>query len=207
MKCAFQAALCAGALVSCVHVVPTPDGPEAAARAYADALEQGRLDDAFRLSAGVDPSAFKACYAQPGARQARVSEVRAAAGGAPQHSALRLVADGAWKVEEHDCAPPEATGAPAAALTRFLDAVDRADFTAAREQLAPALRARYSAERFKDDFDREPLAKERVARARMALTSGTAWNVAGDEAVLTLAPGKAVRLKKEAGEYRVVAIE
>jgi hypothetical protein len=205
MKSVFQAAVFAGALSSCAHFGPAPAGPEAAARAYADALEQGRVDDAFALSSGLDLPRFKTCYGDSAVRSRRASEVRAAADGKPV--ALRLVMEGgAWRVQELEAAKPAVEAQAAEALTRFLDAAEQGDFEAALKLVAPSLRARYSVERFKSDFEHEPLAKERLSRARTALRGG-AWTVVADGAELPLGGGKAVRLSREGDAYRVVALE
>jgi hypothetical protein len=208
MKSVVRAALFSSALISCVHFRPSPEGPEGVARAYADALEQGQVELAFQLSSGVELATFKACYADAKARTARVAEVRAAAGGAPAGgSTLRLAIDhGTWRVQELDPARPADSARAAEVLTQFLDDAEHGDFDAALKRLGPSLRARYSAQRFKDDFEREPLAKERLARARSALQGG-AWVVLADGAQLALGGGKAVRLAKEGDAWRVVALE
>ncbi len=45
---------------TCVHGGPAPRGPEASSRAYAQALTQGRLDEAFASSTGLDRETFDA---------------------------------------------------------------------------------------------------------------------------------------------------
>jgi len=67
------------------------------------------------------------------------------------------------------------------------------------------LRARYTPERLRDDFKREPLADERVRRARLALKGPVRLSASGAE--FPLGKDRAVRLVREAGEYRVAAIE
>ncbi len=209
MKCVWKAALCAGALASCAHLGPAPAGPEAVARAYADALSAGHLDDALALSSGLDASRFRSCYSDAQVRERRAAEVRAAANGtAASSAALRLVFDsGAWRgAGAEPAARANVQSQAAAVLGAFLDATDAGDFEGALKLLAPSWRARYSQTRFKEDFAKEPLARERLARARAALQSA-AWIVASDGAQLPLGDGKAVRLTREGDSFRLVALE
>jgi hypothetical protein len=100
---------------------------------------------------------------------------------------------------------PRPEEAARAALTRFLDAVEGEDWTAAWSLLQGALRVRYTPERLREDFVREPLAAERLRRAR--LVSEGQVHVTPTEALFPLGEDRAVRLAVEEGEYRIAAIE
>ncbi len=154
---------------ACVHGGPAPHGPEACSRAYAEALEQGRLDDAFASTTGIDRDAFDARYGSAADRQRRARELLAAADGQPAPVKLEL-SDSGWKVVE----PTQAAELSDAALAKktletFLAAVDAQDFDKAYKKLSAPLRARYTPERLKSDFYAEPKAKERLQRVRAAL--------------------------------------
>jgi len=90
-------------------------------------------------------------------------------------------------------------------LSRFLDAAEAGDFDAAYQMMAGSWRARYTPERLKEDFDREPLAKERLARARAALKTAPAMR--DGLAEFPIGDGKAVRLVREDGGFRVMSLE
>jgi hypothetical protein len=98
-----------------------------------------------------------------------------------------------------------ADDAPREALGRFLDAVKADDWDTAWSLLSAPLRARYTPERLRDDFKREPLATERVSRARLALKGPVRVTASGAE--FPIGEERAVRLVREAGEYRIAAIE
>ena len=206
MKPVLLAAVCAGATFSCAHVGPAPAGPEGVARAYAEALEQNRLDAALALSTGLDAKAFHALYGDAQVRAARAAAVRTAADGAGGGSLRLVLENGAWRVQELEPAKPGVQEQAAAALGEFLDAADAGRFEAALAMLSASWRNRYTAERFAADFAHEPLAKERLARARSALERG-AWVVDAGGAQLPLGEGRAVRLTREGDGYRVVALE
>jgi hypothetical protein len=188
------------AATGCAH---TP-GPTEVAMAYVRALEENRLADAHALT-NAPPEAqgtFLEHYADASARQSRVAEVRAAI---PELQArtpgLTLVQTKAgWRIVEEKPAD-----APREVLGRFLDAVKAGDWTTAWSLLSPSLRARYTPERLRDDFMREPLATERVSRARLALKGPVRMTASGAE--LPIGEERAVRLVREAGEYRVDALE
>lgn len=206
MKPVFVAALCAGTLWSCAHLGPAPAGPEGVARAYAEALEQNRLDAALALSTGLDAKRFHALYGDAKIRSARAFAVRAAADGATGGALKLVLENGAWRVQELEPARPQVQEQAAAALTQFLDAAEAGQFEAALSLLSASWRNRYTARRFEDDFTREPLAKERLVRARTALGRG-GWIVDAGGAQLPLGEGRAVRLEREGEAYRVVALE
>ncbi|MBL8953662.1 MAG: hypothetical protein JNK82_23005, partial [Myxococcaceae bacterium] len=131
MKTVLVAAVCAAALSACIHFGPAPTGPEGVARAYAEALEQNRLDAALALSTGLDAQRFRELYAAAPVREARVAAVRAAADGA-QGGALKLVLEnGAWRVQELEPAKPQVQQEAASVLAEFLDAADAGRFEAA----------------------------------------------------------------------------
>ncbi|MFL5352743.1 hypothetical protein [Archangium sp.] len=184
----------------CAHV----PGPQEVASSYARALEENRLEDAYALT-NAPPDArqpFLEHYGNASVRQARVAEVRAALpelqARAPALTLLR--GKQGWRVLEE--APADA---PREAMERFLDAVDASDWATAWSLLSGPVRARYTPERLREDFKREPLAAERVRRARLALRGQV--KVTGVEAEFPVGQERAVRLVREAGEYRVSALE
>jgi len=206
MKSVLVAAVCAGSLVSCAHFGPAPAGPEGVARAYAEALEQNRLDAALELSTGLDAKRFRELYAAEAVRSARAAAVRAAADGSSSGALKLVLEDGAWRVQELEPAKPQVQEQAANVLQQFLDAADAGRFDAALSLLSASWRNKYTAKRFEDDFGKEPQAKERLARARSALERG-GWIVDAGGAQLPLGEGRAVRLEREGDAYRVVALE
>jgi hypothetical protein len=213
---ALQAGVQAGVQAGCV----TARGPEAAARAYAQALEAGRLEEALGHVApgSTTAEAFRVRYASPEARAARAAEVRAALDG------LRAVGPGveavpgeggAWRLVEPAAGAGSAGSAgglaaaaatPERALGAFLDAAGAGDFTAAYALLAGPLRERYTPEALARDFRAEPEAASRLARARAALAR-PAERASDAEARFPLGPQRAVRLVREPDGWRVAALE
>lgn len=186
--------------MGCAH---TP-GPTEVASSYARALEENRLADAYALTntPPEEQPAFLARYADASTRTARATEVRAALPELQARApALTLLQTrNGWRVaEEHP------SDAPRAALAHFLDAVEASDWATAWSLLSDPLRARYTPERLREDFQREPLATERLRRARLTL-KGPA-KVTGPEAEFPLGEERAVRLVRETDGWRVAAIE
>lgn len=188
------------ASTGCAHTA----GPTEVASAYARALEENRLADAYALTNAPPEArqAFLEHYTDASARQNRVAEVRAAI---PELQArapgLALVqTKEGWRIVEEKPAD-----APRQALGRFLEAVKAGDWSTAWSLLSAPLRARYTPERLRDDFEREPLAAERLSRARLALKGPVRVTASGAE--FPIGQERAVRLVREAGEYRVAAIE
>ncbi len=181
-----------------------PRDPTSVAEAYARALEEGRVREAFALTVGGpdEEVAFLERYSDPQARGARAADVRAGATLLEARAPSLTVAQSkqGWRIVE---ARP--ADVPRAALRRFVDTVEARDWQSAWSQLTGALRARYTPERLREDFEREPLAKERLRRARLALN--THVRVGAGEAVFPLGDERAVRLVLEDGEYRIAAIE
>lgn len=177
--------------------------PTAVTLAFADALEARRLDDAYALLAPEGRGtieAFRSRYADAGARARRVEELRASAPGLRAvGDAVTVVDSGGWKIV--DASPAEARET----LQQFLTAAERGDFTAAYRLLSGAWRAQYTPERFARDFEAEPLAKERLARARVAATRP--GQPQGDSVLFPIGDGKAVKLVREDGAFRVAALE
>jgi hypothetical protein len=186
--------------LGCAHA----PGPASVAESYARALEQGRLAEAYALTQGAPEGqqAFLERYATPEARRARAAEVRAAqASLRAEGPSLSMVQRGrAWRVVE--VAPEEAARA---VLERFLSAVEAGEWATAWSLLAGPVRSRYTPERLRSDYEREPLAAERVRRARLALEGSV--RLEEGEARLPLDGEAAVRLVLEGGEYRVAAME
>ncbi|MBU8894720.1 hypothetical protein DRW03_09360 [Corallococcus sp. H22C18031201] len=181
-----------------------PREPGAVAEAYAKALEENRLPAAYALTQGAPDGerAFLEQYSDEKVRRERAAAVRAGAAELEARAPSVTLARSpeGWKVVE---ARP--ADAPRAALTRFLDAAEARDWKATWGLLAAPLRARYTPERLREDFEREPLAKERLRRARLALHAPI--RVAAGAAVLPVGEERAVRLVLEDGEYRVAALE
>ncbi len=104
---------------------------------------------------------------------------------------------------------PAASNRPAQAagevLAAFIAAAEAQDFERAYRLLCGALRARYTPERLQRDFENEPLAKERLERARQALRQEA--TLRGDAAEFAVGAGKAVRLVREDGTFRVASLE
>lgn len=189
------------AATGCAHA---PPGPKEVASAYAQALEENRLADAYALTNAPpeDQSTFLEHYADASARKNRSAEVRAAV---PELQArtpgLTLVqTKEGWRIIDEKPAD-----APREALGRFLDAVKANDWDTAWSLLSAPLRARYTPERLRDDFKHEPLATERMSRARLALNGPVRVTASGAE--FPIGEERAVRLVREAGEYRIAAIE
>ncbi|MDY7231097.1 hypothetical protein [Hyalangium rubrum] len=182
----------------------TPKGPNVVAESYAKALEENRLAEAYALTTGLPEGevGFRERYADVAVRRERVSAVRQATEGmearAPGLILERRAAT--WRVVEM-----RPSDEAKAALTRFLNAVESKDWEKAWSLLSGPLRARYTPDRFREDFQREPLAKERLRRARLALKGNV--KVTGSEAAFPLGADRNVRLVMEEGEYRVAAIE
>ncbi len=179
-------------------------GPTEVASAYARALEENRRADAYALTKAPPEAqrAFLEHYADASARQNRAAEVRAALPELQVRTpglALVQTQEG-WRVVEEKPAD-----APREALGRFLEAVKAGDWSSAWSFLSAPLRARYTPERLREDFKHEPLATERVSRARLALEGPVRMTASGAE--FPIGQERAVRLVREAGEYRVEAIE
>jgi protease-4 len=90
-------------------------------------------------------------------------------------------------------------------LGQFLDAAERGDFDSAYQLLAGSWRARYTPARLKQDFELEPRAKEMVGRARSALKRGR--REAEGFAEYPIGDGKAVRLVRENGAFKIASLE
>lgn len=183
-------------------------GPEETAHAYARALSEGRLDDAYALvapsqkAAGLSEEAFDARYGDPSARAARAQSVSSAASDLRAQSAsLTLVrGEDGWRVVE-----PMGDGGAQKALQAFISFAEAGDFVGAYGLLASELRARYTPQLLERDFAAEPLAKERLERAKLAAAKEP--TLKGEQALFPIGDGKAVRLRVEDGAYRVVALE
>lgn len=177
--------------------------------AYARALREGRVDDAYALTsasykAQVTPAAFRARYADAQVRDARSTELDAAQLVAGAGS-LALAREGdRWAVSGDGVSASDDDRARAA-LEAFVAAVERRDFDAAYALLSERWRARYSPERFKADFEAESGAPERLSRAKAA--AKTPPQHAGNEVLFAIGEGRAVRLVREGDGYRVAAIE
>ncbi len=206
MRTAWTLLLAVSALASGCRTMQEVPAHERAAREYAKALREGRIDDAHRHVEGVEAEAFRSRYADPAAREARAKEIDDAfsTDAAQELRAgsvtLQQQGDGVWRVQE---APPAADAART--LGEFLDASAAADFARAWSLLAAPLRARYSPERLAQDFAAEPGAQDRLSRARAA--AQTSPVIEGDEARWPLGEGRAVRLVREGDGWRVAALE
>ncbi len=185
---------------SCAH---TP-GPVEVAETYARALDEGRMEEAHALTnlSPEERSSFLEHYGNVEPRRARAAEVRAALpelrASAPSLTLIR--GPEGWRVVEQQ--PGEA---PRATLGRFLDAVEAEEWSLAWSLLHGPLRARYTPERLHEDFQREPLATERLRRARLAWQEPV--RMTGSGAEFPLSEDRAVLLVREGGAWRVAAIE
>lgn len=171
-------------------------------RAYADALEAGRLEEAHRLSdpeAAGDLEQFRARYAEPEVRRARAAELRAAAAELRLDAGAALVDRDGWRVVDAPLATARDT------LDRFLTAAEQGDFEGAYRLLAADWRGRYTPAQLKQDFQSEPQAQARLERARVAL-AGPA-GVERGAIVFPIDAERAVRLVREGDVFRVAALE
>ena len=187
-------------LGGCVHA----PGPREVATAYVRALEENRLAEASALTSTPleERATFLARYADAEARRVRVAQVRAALPSLQvQGPSLTLIeSKEGWRIVEE-----QPQDAPRACLTAFLAAVEAVEWDSAWSLLSSSLRARYTPERLREDFQREPLAAERLRRARLAVKGPVQVSEAGAE--FPLGDERAVRLTREAGKYRVAALE
>lgn len=201
-----SALVCALATGCCAHAPPTvvAPGPSDVAKRYAKALREGRLDDAWALTSKpfrtqVDSASFKRRYQNADVRRARADAI-SAANLRVTSAFLSLQQEGAhWRVSA------DSDGDAAAVARAFLDAAEAGDFKTAYGLLAGALKARYSPERFAEDFRSEPQSKERLSRAREALRNPPEQT--GAEVRFGIGEGLALRLLREADGFRVLAIE
>lgn len=195
---------CAGGLLwplllfSACAVAP---GPGETLRRYARALEEGRLDEAFAMTAsGTSKEAFAERYRTVSVRRARAEAVRAdepALVAKAQGRSVHLVLeDGAWRVREGSGESPRDVA------FAFLAAAERGDFRVAYGLLAARWRARYTPELLEADFRAEPGARERLSRARHALEGTTAIALE-----FPIGDGRALRLVAEGTGYRVLSLE
>lgn len=197
-------AACPLLLLALIAGCATANGPASVAEAYAKALEEDRLSDAYALTTGLPEGepGFRERYADVGARRERALVVRAGAASLEARAPSLIVErrENTWRVVE-----TRPTDEAKATLTRFLNAVEARDWEKAWSLLSSPLRSRYTPDRFREDFQSEPLAKERLRRARLALRGNV--KVTSSEATFPLGGDRAVRLVLEEGEYRVAAIE
>ena len=90
-------------------------------------------------------------------------------------------------------------------LQQFIEAVDQRDFTAARALLSSPWRAQYTAERLQADYAADPLAPERMKRLKAAVALPASTQ--DPHAELQLDPGRAVKLVREEGGWKISALE
>lgn len=194
-------ALC---FVACAHTAARDDEPTRAARSYAASLREGRIDDAFASCVGLEASAFRARYQDVQARERRAGEVEAQLAG--NGNGLELVLEqGRWRVREGSAAAPGLEAQAKQTLDAFAAAVESRDFARALSLMAAGWRGRYTAQRLADDFSNEPLAKERLIRAKTA--AGGPWVAAGAGVTASVGAGKAVRLVREGETLKVESLE
>lgn len=96
--------------------------------------------------------------------------------------------------------------APMRAVVRaFVAAAEAKEFEVVRGLLVRSLRERYSGALLARDFGAEPLAAARVAQIKAKVDG--AFVERGESATLSWAEGRAVRLAREEGEWRISALE
>ncbi len=177
------------------------------ARRYARALDEGRVDDAWALSAPLDRDQFAARYAEAGARRRRAYAIAHAAEGQPSAAVALEVRESGWRVIE----PPAPAALVAdeelarALIAHFLAAVASGDFDSVLGDLAASWRAKYTPARLRSDFSTEPSAQIRLERIRAALPGRWEVTLAGPQ--LPLGEGKTLRLLREGGALKVAALE
>lgn len=181
-------------------------GPDRVALAFAQALEEGELKEAYALTSEAEDGTvsfaqFEARYSDAQTRRPRADAIRASLSALHVDSpGVQLAHGKGWRVVDVPGEKPEVV------LARFLDAAAAGDFSTAYGLLASPLRARYTPATLERDYGAEPLAKERLARARFALEhQPPAYRPGAVE--FPIAEGRAVRLVPEAGGYKVAAIE
>jgi hypothetical protein len=170
-------------------------------------MDEGRVNDAWALSAPIDREQFLARYADPGVRKKRAEEVARAAGGQPSAAVALEVREHGWRVVEQPApAAPLADEQQARALmNHFLAAVDSGDFETVFADLSASWRARYTPARLRADFAAEPVAGSRLMRIRAALAGRWEVTLAGPQ--LPLGEGKTLKLLREGGALKVAALE
>lgn len=198
------AVVCALASGCCAH--DQRRGPEAITVAYADALDEGRLDDAYALTsadyrAQVTRSEFGKRYAKAEVRKARAAELLSVRVHATAGETSLVLEEGQWRVGSEG----QSDDGARSALEGFVSSVEKGDFAKAYALLSGDWRARYTPERFKADFQASPENRDRLSRAKAAL-NGSPEHV-GNEVRFNIGDGRAVRLVREGDGYRVAAIE
>ncbi len=97
---------------------------------------------------------------------------------------------------------------PRSVLERFAAALDGARFEEAYSLLSARWRARSTPARLRSDLAASGAAgRDAVERVRALLARGAALSVGEDRATLSVADGKAARLLREGGSWRVDALE
>jgi hypothetical protein len=180
-------------LIACAHV------EKADPQAYAQAISEGRLRDAYGMTAE--------------GYRAKTSFEAYAAAQTPEHRAEQLEALSRVHAGALAAAPELFSGDPDQArleaardvLRSFVQAAEARRFSAVWALLGGELRARYTPERLEREFFEQPLAGERVKRAREAL-AGPARLDHG-RASFPIGEGRAVVLEQEPDGFRVVALE
>ncbi len=100
---------------------------------------------------------------------------------------------------------PEVEAEARAALTAFVDAVERKDFDGAFRLLDATLKRRYSPERLKSDFALEPRGVALVSRLKGALARPL--QLAGDRASVVVAEGRVALAVRESDGWHVASLD
>ena len=176
-------------------------------RAYTRALEAGRLDEAWALSASLDRDRFVERYSDPAVRHRRAEAVNHAADGQSAEAVGLEVRAAGWRVVETpaEAVPRDDELQARALVDHFLASVQSGDFEAVFADLCSSWRARYTPERLRADFSAEPAATERLRRIRAALAGKWELTPIGPE--LPLGDGKRLKLQREGEALKVVALE
>ncbi len=155
-----------------------------------------------RNQAQIDRAAFIARYSDPALRLARSSAILEST---PRLRALSPEIEAVRQGDQWRVIDLGGVEGPRESLERFLSATGRGDFEAAFQMLNGSWRSRYTPALLQNDFAAEPGARDRLARARAALGAELVWS--GQSAALPLGGGKAVRLVREDGAYKIAALE
>jgi len=105
----------------------------------------------------------------------------------------------------HAVVKPDLEDEARALIERFGSATEAGQFADAHSLLSQPLRDRYTPEVLGRDYAADPLGRERVARIKDK--RATPLSISGERATLEWAPGRQLRLTREAGSWKIAALE